>query len=115
MGRGWGLEWGVCARILEKEYLDDWRNLSQMAKWRKILQKLTAGSFDIRFEDFILLLEKFGFVLDRTRGSHYIFVHPHIAELLSIQPRKDGKAKPYQLRQFLKLLETYNLQPRDDR
>jgi len=53
-------------------------------------------------------------VLDRTRGSHHIYIHPDIAELLSIQPRKDGKAKPYQLRQFLKLLEEYSLNPRDD-
>jgi len=53
-------------------------------------------------------------VLDRTRGSHHIFVHPDIAELLSVQPRKDGKAKPYQLRQFLKLIEEYSLKPRDD-
>lgn len=85
-----------------------------MAKWRKVFEKLVAGSLDIRFDDFVVLLERFGFVLDRTRGSHHIFVHPDIAELLSIQPRKDGKAKPYQLRQFLKLIEEYSLRPRDD-
>lgn len=85
-----------------------------MAKWRRVFDKLIAGSLDIRFDDFVLLLEHFGFVLDRTRGSHHIFVHPDVAELLSIQPRKDGKAKPYQLRQFLKLIEEYNLKPRDE-
>lgn len=85
-----------------------------MAQWKKLLEKLLAGSMDIRFEDFILLLERFGFVLDRTRGSHHIFTHPDVAELLSIQPRKDGKAKPYQLRQFLKLLEEYSLKPKDE-
>jgi len=85
-----------------------------MAKWRKVFEKLVAGSLDIRFDDFVVLLERFGFVLDRTRGSHHIFVHPDIAELLSVQPRKDGKAKPYQLRQFLKLIEEYSLRPRDD-
>lgn len=53
-------------------------------------------------------------LLDRTRGSHHVFVHPDIAELLSIQPRKDGKAKPYQLRQFLKLVEEYSLKPEDE-
>jgi len=85
-----------------------------MAKWRKVFEKLVAGSLDVRFDDFVLLLERFGFVLDRTRGSHHIFVHPDVAELLSIQPRKDGKAKPYQLRQFLKLIEEYSFRPRDD-
>ncbi len=85
-----------------------------MAKWRKVFEKLLSGSFDIRFDDFLVLLERFGFVLDRTRGSHHIFVHPDLPELLSVQPRKDGKAKPYQLRQFLKLIEEYSLRPRDD-
>jgi predicted RNA binding protein YcfA (HicA-like mRNA interferase family) len=86
-----------------------------MAKWRKLLEKLLSGSMDIRFDEFVLLLERFGFVLDRTRGSHHVFAHPDVAELLSIQPRKDGKAKPYQLRQFLKLVEEYSLKPEDHR
>jgi predicted RNA binding protein YcfA (HicA-like mRNA interferase family) len=86
-----------------------------MAKWRKLLEKLLSGSMDIHFDEFVLLLEHFGFTLDRTRGSHHVFVHPDLAELLSIQPRQDGKAKPYQVRQFLKLVEEYNLAPEEDR
>lgn len=85
-----------------------------MAKWRRVFDKLIAGSLDIWFDDFVVLLVRFGFELDRTRGSHHIFIHPDVAELLSIQPRKDGKAKPYQLRQFLKLIEEYSLRPGDD-
>ena len=80
-----------------------------MAKRRRLLDKLLRGSIGIRFDEFVLLLEHFGFELDRMRGSHHVFSHPEIAELLSIQPRKDGKAKPYQLRQFLKLVEEYDL------
>lgn len=30
--------------------------------------------------------------------------------MLSVQPRKDGKAKPYQVKQFLKIVEQYDLQ-----
>jgi predicted RNA binding protein YcfA (HicA-like mRNA interferase family) len=86
-----------------------------MAKWRKLLDKLNSGSVDIRFDDMVLLLERFGFVLVRVRGSHHIFTHPDVAELLSVQPRKDGKAKPYQLRQFLTMVEQYNLSPEEER
>lgn len=86
-----------------------------MARWQRVFRKLISGSLDIRFDDFILVLEHFGFVLDRVQGSHHVFVHPEIPELLSVQPRKDGKAKPYQLRQFLKLVEEYSLRPRDKR
>ena len=86
-----------------------------MARWQRVFRKLISGSLDIRFDDFVLVLEHFGFVLDRVQGSHHVFVHPEIPELLSVQPRKDGKAKPYQLRQFLKLVEEYSLRPRDKR
>ena len=85
-----------------------------MAKRRRLLDKLVAGSKDIRFNEFVALLEGFGFLLDRIRGSHHIFAHPGVTELLSIQPRKDGKAKPYQLRQFLKIVEEYNLELEED-
>jgi predicted RNA binding protein YcfA (HicA-like mRNA interferase family) len=67
-----------------------------------------------RFDEFITLLEAFGFMLDRVRGSHYIFVHPNLEEQLSIQPKGGGKAKPYQLRQFFKLIEAYDLELNED-
>ena len=81
-----------------------------MPKRQKLLAKLLSGSRDITFLEFVSLLEGFGFKLDRMRGSHRIYIHPKITELISIQPRGDGKAKPYQLRQFLKLVEEYNLE-----
>lgn len=85
-----------------------------MSKRRKILTKLLVGSKNITFLEFVSLLEGYGFEFDRARGSHRIYVHPKVAELLSIQPRQDGKAKPYQLRQFLKLVEEYNLELSED-
>ncbi|HLA28036.1 MAG TPA: type II toxin-antitoxin system HicA family toxin [Syntrophales bacterium] len=64
---------------------------------RKILQKIRAGSKNIRFSDMIELVEGFGFRLSRTDGSHHIFVHPDIPELVNLQEVK-GQAKPYQTR-----------------
>ena len=55
-----------------------------------------------------MLLSAFGFELDRVSGSHHIFKHPDIPELINIQKVR-GQAKPYQIRQFLKLVERYNL------
>ena len=59
------------------------------------------------------LVEAFGFRLSRTQGSHYIFVHDAIPELVNMQNVK-GHSKPYQVRQFLKLIERYNLELEDD-
>jgi predicted RNA binding protein YcfA (HicA-like mRNA interferase family) len=58
-------------------------------------------------------MEGFGFRLARVRGSHHVFSHPDIPELINIQ-EVDGQAKPYQVRQFLKLVERHDLQLEDD-
>jgi len=54
----------------------------------------------------------FGFVLTRIDASHHIFLHLGVNELVNIQKVR-GEAKPYQIRQFLKLVELYNLQLAD--
>ena len=78
-------------------------------KKRKLLLKLLSGSKNVRFSEAVALAEAFGFRLDRVNGSHHIFVHPEIPELLNLQDLK-GKAKPYQVKQLLQLAEIHNLQ-----
>lgn len=56
----------------------------------------------------ITLAEAFGFSLKRISGGHHIYSHSRIPELLNLQNVK-GKAKPYQVRQFIDLVERYNL------
>ncbi len=76
---------------------------------RKLLDKLLSGSRNIRFEEATRAAELFGFQLVRVNGSHHIFQHPGITELVNLQNVK-GQAKPYQIRQLLKLVEQYDLQ-----
>jgi predicted RNA binding protein YcfA (HicA-like mRNA interferase family) len=80
---------------------------------KKTLQQILAGSRNIRFDDMRRLVEAFGFELARVSGSHHIFKHLDIAELVNLQNVR-GQAKPYQIRQFLKLVEEYNLVLEDD-
>jgi hypothetical protein len=82
-------------------------------KRRKLLRRLLASPRSVRFADIENLMEGFGFRLARVRGSHHIFSHPDIPELINMQ-EVDGQAKPYQVRQFLKLVEEYNLKLEDD-
>lgn len=79
---------------------------------RKTLQQILAGSKNVRFADMIRLVEAFGFSLARVNGSHHIFAHPDIPELVNLQDVR-GQAKLYQIRQFLKLVEEYNLTLKD--
>lgn len=78
----------------------------------KLFTKILAGSHNIRFGDFVSLVEAFGFRLARVSGSHRIFKHASVTEILNLQER-DGKAIPYQIRQFLTLIEEYNLEIED--
>lgn len=58
-------------------------------------------------------VEAFGSELRPTSGSHHIFVHPDVRELLNLQEVR-GQAKPYQIRQFLRLVERYALSLEDE-
>ncbi|MEM7481065.1 MAG: type II toxin-antitoxin system HicA family toxin [Acidobacteriota bacterium] len=78
-------------------------------KPRKLLVKLVRGDLqNVAFRDVQRLVEAFGFSLARISGSHHIYSHPGIPEMLNLQEVK-GQTKPYQLRQLLKLVERYNL------
>ena len=81
-------------------------------KKQKLLKKLLSGSKNIRFSEVEACAEAFGFQLKNTSGSHHIYAHPGIPELLNLQNFK-GKAKPYQIKQLLQLIEQYNLTMED--
>jgi predicted RNA binding protein YcfA (HicA-like mRNA interferase family) len=79
-----------------------------MKPW-KLLKRLVRGDLqNVSFADLQRLVEAFGFALARVSGSHHIFSHPGVPELVNLQEVK-GQAKPYQIRQFLRLVERYNL------
>lgn len=80
---------------------------------RRLFLRILNRSRNVAFGDMVNLIQGFGFRLSRTRGSHHIFTHPDIPELLNLQ-EMGGQAKPYQIRQFLKLVERYNLRLEDE-
>ena len=79
-----------------------------MVKSDAILEKVISGQGRIQFRDFEKLLVELGFRLDRTRGSHHIYVHPEIRRSFPVQP--DGSdAKKYQVKQLRDMIKTYKL------
>ena len=81
---------------------------------RRLLKRLSRGALrNVGFGDMINLVEGFGFKQMRVTGSHHIFTHPGVQELVNLQEVK-GEAKPYQIRQFLRLIERYNLKLEDE-
>jgi hypothetical protein len=78
-------------------------------KHRRLLARLAQGHFEnVRFKDLLSLAQALGFELRRVSGSHHILAHPELDEILNLQDVR-GQAKPYQVRQLLRLVERYHL------
>jgi len=61
---------------------------------RKLLSKLARGDLqNVAFTDLQRLVEAFGFSRKRASGSHHIFSHAGIPELVNLQEVR-GQAKP---------------------
>ncbi|MHC1630671.1 MAG: DDE-type integrase/transposase/recombinase, partial [Methanoculleaceae archaeon] len=57
----------------------------------------------MRFKDLCRAAETFGFRRKGGKGSHTVYVRDGIPDILNFQNVK-GKAKPYQVRQLLKMI-----------
>ncbi len=80
-----------------------------MNERQKILQKVLNNPKNVRFLEVKSIVEAFGFKLSRISGSHHIFTHSNLSEIVNLQ-NVNGRAKSYQVKQFLRLVERYNLE-----
>lgn len=75
----------------------------------RLLDRIARGDLaNIAFRDFARLLTHLGFERRRITGSHHIYSHPSVPELVNVQDLA-GMAKPYQVRQVWRLVGRYNL------
>jgi predicted RNA binding protein YcfA (HicA-like mRNA interferase family) len=80
----------------------------KMTKKEKLLAKAAKSPQNLRFEEFITLLEQNGFTISRIKGSHFVACHEKTQQAISIQERR-GNAKLYQVKQFFEILKEENL------
>ena len=82
---------------------------------KRLLARLLEGSVsNVLFTDMVSPAKGFGFRLVRTSGSHHIFAHDGIPEFINLQ-NAHGQAKPYQIRQLMRLVEKHNLTLEDEK
>ena len=74
-----------------------------MTKKEKLLQKACQNPAGLSFADFVSLMKQAGWKLDHQSGSHQIWYSQNHYRI-SVQNR-GGKAKAYQVKQFLSALE----------
>jgi hypothetical protein len=46
---------------------------------------------------------------ERVKGNHHIFTQAGVAEILNLQPLRDGMAKAYQVKQVRSIILRYKL------
>lgn len=80
-----------------------------MASIEKQFAAIKNNPCDVHFRTIQRVVTAFGFVLKRISGSHHLYQRPGVPEPLNLQNVR-GKAKPYQVRQFLALVEKYHLE-----
>ena len=82
-----------------------------MSSWQKTLSQVVDGRRDwnISFDDLVALLKRLEFVQRMGKGDHHIFYRDGVEEIINLQPLRDGKAKPYQVKQVRKIILRYTL------
>ena len=81
-----------------------------MSRRQKFLNQLLAGQSDrtLDFAALCTLLLSLGFE-QRIKGSHHVFSHIGLVEIINLQPATGNTVKPYQAKQVRELLLRYNL------
>jgi len=75
-----------------------------MTKREKLLVRARNNPNGLSFAEFQTLLRQAGWIFDHQKGSHQIWYSPKRLRL-PIQETRNGKAKGYQVEQFLSQYE----------
>ena len=74
----------------------------------KVFKYIKQSPKNVKFSTICKAAEAFGFKYRGGKGSHRIYVKPRVYELLNFQ-NVHGIVKHYQVKQFIKIIEKYNL------
>ena len=77
-------------------------------KPEKLWQTIQKNQQNVRFADFCRLVEWFGFKPKGGKGSHKTYCQAGIQEIIDIQAL-NNEAKPYQIKQLIRLVRQYSL------
>jgi hypothetical protein len=77
-------------------------------RFTKLYEKAKNSPGNLRFGELCAMAELAGFRFNRSSGSHRLYEHPD-GSMMNFQDR-DGKAKPYQVRQLLEFIDRDNRQ-----
>lgn len=77
-----------------------------MSTFDKLLAQIRNNPADVRFDDACRVATRFFGQPRQNRGSHRVWPTPWEGDpAINLQPRKDGRAKAYQVRQLLAAID----------
>jgi hypothetical protein len=88
------------------------RTVIDMRPSRLLERALRGHVRNVDFGDLVNLVRALGFEEIGGRGSHRIFARDGVSELVNLQEER-GQAKPYQVRQLVRLVRRYDLHLED--
>ena len=78
----------------------------------ELYERAQSSPNNFSFSDLCYLVEGLGYELKRSKGSHRIYkckkIHDRYDAMINVQDY-NGKAKPYQVRKVLQIIEAYDL------
>jgi predicted RNA binding protein YcfA (HicA-like mRNA interferase family) len=74
-----------------------------MSSRDKVIARMRQNSRDWRIEDLETVALHFGMSVRKTGGSHVIFYHSNLAEMLSVPAR--GPIKPVYVKRFVAMID----------
>jgi hypothetical protein len=74
----------------------------------KLVELARNNPAGLRFRDLCRIAESFGFVFLRQKGSHRIYAHEGLRQIMNFQDDR-GSAKAYQVRQLLDCVDRNQL------
>lgn len=82
-----------------------------MSRKEKLIAKIMnqAQEKNVTFEELISLVVLLGFSLKNITGSHRVYTKTGIEEIVNLQEGKNGKAKPYQVKEVRKIINERGL------
>ncbi|MBI4684306.1 MAG: type II toxin-antitoxin system HicA family toxin [Nitrospirae bacterium] len=84
-----------------------------MSRIQKLFDRVKNNPQQVRFDEICKLAGVFGFKYKGGKGSHRVYSQKGIVEILNFQ-NVHGMAKPYQVRQFLKIIEDNDLSMKEE-
>jgi len=79
-----------------------------MSKIKKLVSAICENPIDVRYDDALKVANYIGFEKKGGSGSHTTYARAGEPVQLNFQEGKNGKAKPYQVKQLIQMIEKYS-------